>query len=316
MSFREATLPPYTMSSMVIYAIQCSPQKALALSEICTSLEAMFHVYGGNDKAWYNKVRNVLSKNTHFVKMRHPNNSGKRLWTVDLSLVPLTSFRKQTTRKESHNGWPNLLHQYLGVPEIELRGVVSSSTASGIERTISVVSSQLSFGIDRILSMSPRPSKTPTADDSILDEDACSACDSFYSVFDTTYDESDSFHGICYSSMERFQGYSDVSSSKDIHQLRHSTRIVSDSSMVSLDAPCSPIEPELSQEDIFAGVEELQSLLEPEDVIDFAPSDDSVILSPADSYSLSALESIADFVIQCPGDFLQEFEPYLRDLSD
>nr|XP_034306826.1 uncharacterized protein LOC105324497 [Crassostrea gigas] len=301
MSSREATLPPYTMSSMVIYAIHCSPQKALTLSEICMSLEAMFHVYGGNDKAWYNKVRNVLSKNTHFVKMRHPNNSGKSLWTVDLSLVPLTSFRKQTTRKESHNGWPNLLHQYLGVLEIELRGVVSS---------------QLSFGIDRILSMSPRTSKTPTADDSILDEDACSACDSFYSVFDTTYDESDSVHGICYSSMERFRGYSDVSSSKDIHEFGHSTRIVSDSSMVSLDAPCSPIEPELSQEDIFAGVEELQSLLEPEDVIDFAPSDDSVIVSPADSYSLSALESIADFVIQCPGDFLQEFEPYLRDLSD
>lgn len=86
--------------------------------------------------------------------------------------------------------------------------------------------------------------------------------------------------------------------------------------MVSLDASCSPIEPELSQEDIFAGVEELQSLLEPDDVIDFAPSEDSVIVSPADSYSLSALELIADFVIQSPGDFIKEFEPYLRELSD
>lgn len=109
-----------------------------------------------------------------------------------------------------------------------------------------------------------------------------------------------------------------MSSSKDIHEFGHSTRIFSDSSFVSLDAPCSPIEPELSQEDIFAGVEELKSLLEPDDVIDFAPSDDSVNISPADSYSLSALDTIADFVIstQCPGYFFMEFEPYLRDLSD
>lgn len=174
----------------------------------------MFYVYDGNDdKAWYDKVRNVLSKNNHFVRMRHPNNSRKSLWTVDLSLVPLTSFRNQTTRKETHSAWPNLLHQYLGVPEIELCGVVSSSAFSENKQPNSVLSSQLSFGIDRILSMSPRTSKTPTADDSSLFENACSACDSFYSVFDFTYDESDSVHGICYSSIERFRGYSDASSS-------------------------------------------------------------------------------------------------------
>ncbi|XP_061187489.1 forkhead box protein I1c-like [Saccostrea echinata] len=324
MSSRGSTSPPYTMSSMIIYAIWSSPEKALTLPEICCTLESMFHLYDGNDRVWYDKVRNALSKYSHFIKMDHSRSARGKLWTVDLALVPLTSFRKQTTRKDSFSDWPNLLHQYLGVPEIELRGVVSTSATSASVQPSRVVTSGLSFGIDRILNMSPRSTKhSPSPIVSVPCEDFNTSCDSFCSVFDSTFEDSDilsrdSVHELSYSSIERCRGYSDVSSSQDVQDFGHSTRIHSDTSIVSLEVPCSPIEPELSQDDIFAGVDELQSMLEPDDVIDFAPSGDFGVVSPAESHSLSALESIMDFVIptQCSGDLFSEFEPYLRDFSD
>ncbi|XP_062614585.1 forkhead box protein J2-like [Saccostrea cucullata] len=322
MSARVSTSPPYTMSSMIIYAIWSSPQKAMTLSEICRTLESMFHLYDGNDRVWYDKVRNALSKYSHFIKMDHPRSTRGKLWTVDLALVPLTSFRKQTTKRDSFDDWPNHLHQYLGVPEIDLREVVSTDATSACVQPSSVVSSGLSFGIDRILNMSPKSTKH-SPKPSTPCEDFNTSCDSFCSVFDSTFEDSDmlsrdSVHELSYSSIERCRGYSDASSSQDIQDFGHSTRILSDTSIVSLEVPCSPIEPELSQEDIFAGVDELQSMLEPDDVIDFAPAGDFGVVLPAESHSLSALESIMDFVIptQCSGDLFSEFEPYLRDLSD
>ncbi|XP_048739629.2 forkhead box protein H1-like [Ostrea edulis] len=323
MSSRGSSFPPYTMSSMIIYAIWYSPRKALTLTEICSALESMFQLYDGNDKVWYDKVRNALRKYDHFIKSDHPNSSRKKQWSVDISLVPNTSFRKQTTRKETFDNWPNRLHQYLCLPEIELPEVVPSCVTPCTQPP-QVKSSGLSFGIDRILSMSPRSAKQRSVVDvSAPRDNHNTTCDSFCSVFDSTNEDSDflsrdSVHevSISCSSMEKFRGDSDASSSHDIHDFGHSTRILSDASIVSLDAPCSPIEPELSLSDIFAGVDELQSILEPDDVMDFIPSEEFGAVSPAESHNLSALESIADFLIptQCSGDFIEDFGPYLRDL--
>lgn len=88
MSSRETTLPLYTMSSMVIYAIQCSPQKGLTLSEICVSLEAMFHVMAATTKL--GTTRSVTPLKEHPLRQDEASQQ-QRQESVDRRPVPCSS---------------------------------------------------------------------------------------------------------------------------------------------------------------------------------------------------------------------------------
>lgn len=82
---RRQEKPPYSYISLIVMAIQQSPNKRLTLSEIYQYLQQRFPFFRGSYQGWKNSVRHNLSLNECFIKL--PKGVGRpgkgHYWTID-----------------------------------------------------------------------------------------------------------------------------------------------------------------------------------------------------------------------------------------
>nr|QFR36445.1 hypothetical protein [Mizuhopecten yessoensis] len=111
-SYTRYPKPPYTYLGLAVMSIELSSNKALNLSGIVDSLAGMFPFFRSSYKGWRGSVRHTLTKYDCFI------NDGYGEWTVDLTKVQSSAFRRQETIVAREGKYAFELHEQLGVPRI------------------------------------------------------------------------------------------------------------------------------------------------------------------------------------------------------
>ncbi|XP_033755807.1 uncharacterized protein LOC117338557 [Pecten maximus] len=127
--------PPYSYAGMIIVAIMTSPNRMLSLSQIHEYLRNMFDFFQQPYMGWKDSVRHNLSHCKCFVKGGKTPDGRNNLWTVDMSEVTPSLFRRQQTAIAKDGNYAEDLHDELQIPRIDIpffnysRGAPSKSTS-------------------------------------------------------------------------------------------------------------------------------------------------------------------------------------------
>ncbi|XP_060079474.1 forkhead box protein B1-like [Ylistrum balloti] len=112
--------PPYSYAGMIIVAIMRSPKRMLSLSQIHEYLRNMFDFFQQSYSGWKDSVRHNLSHCKCFVKGGKTPDGRNNLWTVNMSEVTPSLFRRQQTAIAKDGNYAEDLHDELQVPRIEI----------------------------------------------------------------------------------------------------------------------------------------------------------------------------------------------------
>lgn len=100
--------PPVSYSSLILEALQSSPDGQLVLSEIYAYIEEHYPYFRTASKGWKNSIRHNLSLNKSFIKTRQNDTSLKKkgsFWKVDGKSPFGSQLRTLNTLKSSSKGY-------------------------------------------------------------------------------------------------------------------------------------------------------------------------------------------------------------------